>query len=113
MAKNKNYQQSKPIVNPVEESYSGPPEEFEKESAPNIVIDKEDLEQDTNWLDISTAHKDGTSFMLAENLTDEGVFGYWKKTRKIVKMRWHVSGKWVNGATNMDIGFVPKYWRMR
>ena len=113
MAKNKTYQQTNSAPKLIGDTYSDPTEEIEKEAPPSLVIDKEEPEQDTDWLDISTAPDNGTFINLVENLTDNPIMGYWKRTRKLVKMRWHMTGKWVNALTGMNIGFVPKYWRVR
>lgn len=113
MAKNKSWQQTNPAPKLEGDTYSDRTEEIEKEPAPKIIIDHEDSELDTNWLDISTAPKDGNVIVVAEVLTDDGVLSYWKKTRKLVKMRWHVAGKWMRYTTNMGLGFEPKYWRAK
>lgn len=112
MAKNKNNKQQTSVTT---ESYSGMPEEMERDSIPdNLNVSEEEGVENVVWLDISTAPQDGSFIYLAKEVTDKvGSLCYWKRTRKFEKMRWHQGGKWVYSGTNMNVSFEPKYWRAR
>ena len=57
----------------------------------------------------------GMPVRLSENTNDDGVVGFWKKTRAFANTtrKWESSGMWCNFNTGLPLTFEPKYWKDR
>lgn len=59
---------------------------------------------------MDSAPHDGEAIMLYRDKKDEGILGFWRKTRHMEHFKWVMSGGWADSLTRRPLDFQPLFW---